>query len=102
MRHLNDLQCDMFKKNSFHVISNEDIIRILLRINGIHLNDSGTNIWAEVISDYKNKIIFYMENADWHDKIYGKKHDIVGTTLAHKSDYFSNLEKIKVDLNELI
>lgn len=44
VRHLNDLQCDMFKKNSFHVISNEDIIRILLRINGIHLNDSGTNI----------------------------------------------------------
>lgn len=86
------------KENNSHFISNEDIISCFLHIDGIRLTDSGTDILAGNFVDYKNNFIFYVENADWKDKVYDEKQDVVSTPFEHENDCCSNRDKAVKDV----
>ena len=57
IRKINDELCQLCLINSFHFVSNDIIIRKHLCGNGVHLRESGTNIFAGNIVNYLNKNI---------------------------------------------
>lgn len=64
IRQVNDRLKELCKSYNFHFINHRNISRDLLCHDGIHLNDSGTDILGDDIVDFINYFILNSEESD--------------------------------------
>ena len=95
IREVNDALESLCLLKDFHFIRNDDVTTEYLEDGGIHLTESGTNIFAGNIVDYINNCIF-CEDLDWQ---IGDINKVINRSNNHIEFQNSNIFNESIDID---